>query len=636
MILHHLLLIPLELIAQAGGGGNYGGGGGGGGFGGGGGGGSGDGEAIGWLIYLLFRLVFRYPLVGIPTLIIAGVIFYYLQQQGNDYRVARTIRKGRKRQEEQGQQDALETIRTRDPAFREGLFLERATHAFVTTQYAWSEQDLRKCRAFISDGIRERFDLYIRMQQAEGIRNRMRDVQVRHCEIVAIASDSHFDTMHVRFDAEAISYNEDLETARRVSGGSVVSPVSFSEVWSFSRRPGVQTQPAASLLDGRCPNCGGPVEIVDKAECPQCRAAVNSGQYDWVLAEITQAEEWVVPTTDRQVPGWDVLQQRDAGLNVQHIEDRASVIFWRCLMASYFQDQQYAQPILSAERSDVPFPLDPGEGRFWKTPAVGVVELVDAEPAGRDEYDRLRIMVRWSGTRAAGDRTKPQLTGLQQIYTHVLVLKRHQSSVSQTDRTFSSASCSGCGAPIDRGQTASCQFCGTSLNDGRGSWVLEDVFPYSQLQHWIAQSRQSRNDDSHGDGSDSSGLPTDELRHAPELLAIISRLIAVDGQLHNKEKRYLQEFSERRGVPKAQLKQIFETAASDSSPILLPQDRDEANALMDHLLQVALLDGRVSSHEKALLFQVGQQLNWTPADLRIAIARTKRELHQRAKKIISR
>src|SRR5579872_5393691 len=58
--------------ARAGGGETYGGGGGGSG----GGGGGGD-DAIGWLIYILIRLVFEYPAVGVPLLIVVIVCLVY-------------------------------------------------------------------------------------------------------------------------------------------------------------------------------------------------------------------------------------------------------------------------------------------------------------------------------------------------------------------------------------------------------------------------------------------------------------------------------------------------------------------------------------------------------------------------------
>lgn len=100
---------------------------------------------------------------------------------------------------------------------------------------------------------------------------------------------------------------------------------------------------------------------------------MNSGQYDWVLAEITQDEEWIVPPAQHSVPGWEELQRQDPSLNFQHIEDRASVIFWRSLMSVYFGDVSYAAPIMDSQAGGVPPVWNPGPEVFWKTPAVGIV-----------------------------------------------------------------------------------------------------------------------------------------------------------------------------------------------------------------------------------------------------------------------
>lgn len=93
---------------------------------------------------------------------------------------------------------------------------------------------------------------------------------------------------------------------------------------------------------------------LDRAQCPQCGSVVNSGKYDWVLAEITQDEEWVVPPAVNRVKGWQIIRERDPGLNFQHIEDRASVIFWRCMMAVYFGDFSFAAPIVDSHSKTVP------------------------------------------------------------------------------------------------------------------------------------------------------------------------------------------------------------------------------------------------------------------------------------------
>lgn len=625
----NVLLRPLELFAQAGGGGNYGGGGGGGGGfgGGGGGGGEGGGEAI----ILLIHLTLRYPYIAVPLWVIVGITVYFGKTAESNSRVARTIRRGRKYQETAVLDAAIGRIQQRDPEFDQEVFLQRAVNGFVTTQHAWSEQDLRLCRAFVSDGVRERFELYIAMQKAENIRNRMKNVEVDDSEIVSVTSDSHFDTIHVRIRASAISYNEDLTSGKRVSGNSDRTPITFTEVWSFSRRPGATTNVEASVLQGRCPNCGGPVKIVDKAECTQCQSIVNSGQYDWVLAEITQDEEWVIPPAQHSVRGWDKLQQRDPGLNFQHIEDRASVIFWRSLMAVYFDDVSYAAPVLDSEISAFPKLWAYEPGCFWKTPAVGVVEIVQCVPARDDEFDRILVMVRWSATKAKGDRMKPLLLGHQRIYSHVLILKRRKGTTSNIDNAFASFSCSGCGAPIDVGAARSCGFCGSPLNDGSGDWVLEDVGPRTLVDTNRIDDEQEQLLQTPGVANQLQG---NRSLNDPELLTALSRILTVDGELHDKERKHIIDLAASRGVPNDRLKTIFATATSKDIPITLPQNLQQANVFMDHLLHAAMVDGKITRSEHKLLLQTAQQIGWSAADLKIALARIRKELYQQAKKII--
>jgi hypothetical protein len=628
----------MDLIAQAGGGGGYGGGGGGGGSGGGGGGsgfggdGGGGGEELGELIYWVVYFTIHYPYISIPLMIGIGIAVYYAYRAEGDIRISRTIRRGRKVQEFVMKQASLDSLYQRDSNFDQEAFLRRASRAFVTTQIAWSDQNLKACRAFISDGVHERFELYIAMQRAENIRNRMRDVHVTRREIVAVTSDRHFDTMHVSFTASAISYNEDLSSGRRVSGNSDRTPITFTEIWSFSRRPGVRTNLEASLLQGNCPNCGGPVEIVDKAQCPQCDSIVNSGQYDWVLAEITQDEEWVVPSLHHQVSGWDQLAARDPGLNFQHLEDRASVIFWRSLMAIYFDDLKYAAPVLDAAASGIPRVWALGEGQFWKTPAVGVVEVTRGQPAtDGDEFDRIHVLVRWSGARAEGDRRRPRLLGQQRIYSHVLSLKRRTGVTSKTDQAFSSFRCQGCGAPVNIGKADNCEFCHSPLNDGSKDWVLEDVAMYDAM---AAYKRQHQADSMRDARDGAERFETDRLLSAPELLTALTRMIVSDGKLHKRERKYLTGLAKRRGVSMDRLKQIFAAATDGQQAIQLPQGRRQAMVFMDHLIYAALMDARITSHELQLLYRAGEQMNWAQADLKHAIARNRNKLYKQAKAVI--
>jgi len=355
---------------------------------------------------------------------------------------------------------------------------------------------------------------------------------------------------------------------------------------------------------------------------------VNSGQYDWVLSEITQNQEWVVPMEGQNIPGWNELQKQDPGLNLQHIEDRASVMFWRCLMAVYFDDIHYAAPILDRQRSGLPELWDrSGEG-FWKTPAVGVVEVQECITGSDDGFDRMSVMVRWSAKKATGKHRNPELQGTQRIYTHVLTLKRRQGVQSNADQAFASFHCNGCGASIDFGKSADCGFCGSVLNDGSGDWILEEVSRRSMLKNTeikVGLSDQQRSVER---------LEAVRLRHDPELIAALSRILMVDGQLDQSERTHIETLALSRGVQKDQLETILATAVSTETPMILPQNKVQADAFMNQLVRAALIDGRVKLVEYRLLKRAGQQIGWSAADLKYALAKNRKEIYQQAKKII--
>jgi hypothetical protein len=47
---------------------------------------------------------------------------------------------------------------------------------------------------------------------------------------------------------------------------------------------------------------------------------------------------------------------------------------------------------------------------------------------------------------------------------------------------ISSAHCPNCGAPESGGTSGACEFCGTALNDGGNSWVLDNILSFSDPQ----------------------------------------------------------------------------------------------------------------------------------------------------------
>ena len=103
----------------------------------------------------------------------------------------------------------------------------------------------------------------------------------------------------------------------------------------------------------------------------------------------------------------------------------------------------------------------------------------------------------------------------------------------------------------------------------------------------------------------------------------------VDGELHEKEKRFLMDTARRRGIPPERAERIIES--SGNGAISVPSDAKQARSFMDELICTALMDGRIARQERQLLMHAARQCRWVEADLKIAIRRNQAKLYQEAK-----
>jgi hypothetical protein len=107
--------------------------------------------------------------------------------------------------------------------------------------------------------------------------------------IAKIGGDANFDHITVRFDAIAKDYEVD-DAGKMVSGDKTIQP--FTEYWTFLRSRAARSRVGETAQITQCPNCGGPVSINESGICAYCKATVTTGQFSWVLDNITQASEW--------------------------------------------------------------------------------------------------------------------------------------------------------------------------------------------------------------------------------------------------------------------------------------------------------------------------------------------------------
>ena len=124
-------------------------------------------------------------------------------------------------------------LEARDPRFNLATFTKRIEAAFLQIQEAWSNQDLRSVRGFMSDGLYERFSVQLREQKQLGYRNRLSDVRILEVHLIEVETLTHFDTVSLRITARAKDVRVDLRNDQLIAGSG--QPETFVEVWSFLR-----------------------------------------------------------------------------------------------------------------------------------------------------------------------------------------------------------------------------------------------------------------------------------------------------------------------------------------------------------------------------------------------------------------
>lgn len=292
MALAGVLFSPLLAFARAGGGQNFGGGGsgfsgGGGSFGGGGGGFGGGGGLFllpfffgggGGFIFFLFILfalyqAYRRMSIGNPM-------------QANNWGPAYAPMAPTSHADTD-----LTPLKTKDPNFNEQMFLDRAQATFFVLQKAWMDRNLEPARGYVSDGIYRRWKTQIDAMIAAHKRNMLDDLVIGGVHIARVQTDPNFDSITVRIDASAADYEVDDTTPNKVIYGSRQHQP-FTEFWTFIRSGSARTKAGEGAELTQCPNCGAPLSISESGVCNYCKALVTTGQFGWVLDNITQASEW--------------------------------------------------------------------------------------------------------------------------------------------------------------------------------------------------------------------------------------------------------------------------------------------------------------------------------------------------------
>jgi hypothetical protein len=609
LLLAGVFLLPLESLARGGGGENYNSGRDR--------GGDGDGGLPSVVIDMLLWLVIRHPTVGIPLVCVGAIGWYFYRR--NLHPTGATQRAFEQREAEQrtrvssqAVQQWVATLRQSDPQFQPQPLLDKVRWLFLALQKAWFERDLSAVRPFLSDATFQRFNVQLQLMAAQGVRDAISDYQVLDTQFLGLDQSQGFDSLHIRIRARmrdtdvpaSTSDTEALEAARR-------APLeSFTEVWTFVRRPGTQTRVGQDLYQGKCPNCGAPFNGGAANQCEHCSAIVNSGNYDWTLSEITQGIEHVHHPA-AEVKGLRELRAKDPSFNLETLEDRASLVFWKWIDAQSRDTTANLHKVAQAEAlagldTELSSLRQQGRRKVFLECAVGGVITRGLE-VHAEGVDRAHVEIRWSARMGVGPAQErpPALPTVPQRW--VFTLLRKHGAQTLAEHGMSTHRCPNCHAPLTDSASATCDYCGTMLGSGEQDWVLQSALPY---EAWNARSVRrapvaapaippSLSDDIIAD-------PQERQR----LLYMMASLAAADGEVDPKERKLLELCATRWSVPKDKVKLAL-NAGPQLFNQLLPRGSPEAEVFLRNVVEMALVDGRIDRKERRMLEFAAAHLDLT-------------------------
>lgn len=490
----------------------------------------------------------------------------------------------------------------RNPGFDPLPLLAKANTAFLAIQEAWMKQDMAPVRRWISDGIWQRFNTQFAMMRLLGQKNLVSNIQIRNTFIDAIEQDGNFDIVHVGIHFSA----RDDFVSEKFPQLDQRGDLEMLEYWSFIRKAGVTGK---DLYHGnRCPGCGAelPADMGEIARCQSCHVISTGGDYDWILAEITQADDYANQARKLEKSG--ALTQRirsalgaDADFSVQLIEDKASNAYLQIMAAQALQRPETMRRFVADALFERLAQEIAQQARFvFNRLYLNNVTLIDYyRDAGRDQ-----LVIAFKRTAQRVDISGGKLRLIDQgMYAsnEIMILSRDAGAGAAQGALYAHA-CPACGGPMGDTLDLKCGYCGELLNSTKREWIVADLMAAEKYQT-LAASRKP-------------AMTTHvALKQLDPLFAArdyafnnIMMIIGSDGAITMDELAFAQQLSRRMGYDLNKLGGMFELAKNRRLALRLPGDRKGCEKVLELMEKAALADKLVSPEERALLDEVRRRI----------------------------
>ncbi len=580
-----LLFISLDALARAGGGG---------------GGsssssGSGDGGGALIAIYYLIRLIFMLPFPF--NIIVIGVIIFLIYLYYKNNKESSTLNNLSSLNKKIYDEESVTPLISNIPGLDQGEFYKKIDTAFYKIQDAWENKNLKPVRQFISDGVYQRFKAQFLMMNALEQTNNLSDVKLHERLIVSVENDGNFHILHVRLTASNTDYFESKKFKQLNSGGQET----YTEYWTFVKKVNSQSQKDI-YNSNNCPNCGSSIEnkLGEVSKCDSCGTQINNGDYDWVLSEITQPEEFA--SNFNQLGKRNQFYQRlkTKGYNgpefsPQYIEDKASNAYLQIKVAQAFADQKRINRFCSmefTEKTKAAFTKPYLYNRLF-TKDVSLINIYE---------DTSNIFAALSVScvqqKVEIENSKLRLINQSPVTANDYLILSRSKKFAINKYSAMAHNWANCGAPVEDSLQLTCNFCGSALNDNSKDWIVENLMTLSEYNEF----KQGLNTTSSVNTNKQEQKLEDSNWDVRDFALNNMMVIAMcDGVMQDEERVFLLSTAKDLGYSSKKIAELFDQVKSSGLSLKMPNEPKKREKVLKLMRKVADADGDFTDKEKAVL-----------------------------------
>jgi predicted lipid-binding transport protein (Tim44 family) len=555
---------------------------------------SGDGGG-GGLFWLLYLIPFPWNIIVVGAIVVA---YYFYNKNAKTKSVLNNIPASGDMLAE----GEISSFMAANPEFNLSAFKDKVQLAFTGIQVAWENQNLSKVRKWISDGVYQRFNTQFIMMQMLGQKNTIKNVVVKNVVIDSVESDGDFDIIHTAIQFEM----EDSFVCDKYPELNEEGYYEDVEYWTFLRKKGVKEKDIYHT--NNCPKCGGnlPEDGGEVSKCGHCGTTTYLGDYDWVLAEITQAADYVNEPKRFDKSGkatQRIREQIEAGsdFSVQNIEDKASNGYLQIMTAFVKQKPEIMRRFVSDAlfdklsrqiKSDPPYVFN----RLF----LNNVTLMDAYT--QDGKNNLVISMKRSAQRISLKDGKVSLLDHSIYATNEVLIMSRDAKVEAPKGSLYSHSCPNCGGPLGDTLNLTCQYCGSAVNSTKYEWIVSDLVSATEYNQMLSNNALP--------GSVKPG-ELDELYDVRDYaFNNVMLIVGADGEFAAEEMEYATTLAKKWNYKPEKIHGMFDMAKNGQLVMRLPDNLKKAQKVYAMMEKAAMADGNISREEQLILDDVKERIRF--------------------------